>query len=436
MSQIIMPSLVDYAEPINYLGTNVQNLTQVVNPINGSVFTTSGSQIIMDLGSRGFIDTKSIYMSYNMSITTAATAGAVVRCPVYAPFTRMDLYVNSQLVESVNDYNILACLQTDLILGPNEKAGLQTAFGYSNTDGAITKYDSKVLTANTANVYTVSGPLLGSMLSNCEKLFPAFAVGSVRLVFTLDTLTNYVSFSANDPTAFSLSNFQITYDLIDMGPAVEQSILAMDKIVIKSNAFSQSSLVVPVGTNGGQSFQFNTRYASIRNAVISSSAARTATFVNGKFDSSNIANGNGTAAFSYGLNIGGVSFPQSGPLSSVNPAAILMELRKATSQLYDFSKASSINNVEFGFSETGTSIGGITATTSLESAKFFVGIDLNKINSSSNFALNGVSSQNSPITCLINFGAATTLAKNLNLSLNYDAIITIDPRTKQLSVLQ
>jgi hypothetical protein len=432
MAQTVLPSSINYAEQLPSLMAGVQNLTQVLNPVNGSSFTTDGAQIIIDFPSRGFIDPRSIYFSYNMSIVQGATAPSVVRCPLYAPFVRLDLYINNSLIESINDYNLLACLWTELYLGPNEKAGLQNGFGYSNADGAITKYDARLLTTGVTNSYKVSGPLVCSMLSSMDKFLPAFACGQVRLVFTLDTLNNYTSFTATRPTSFTLSNFQVTYDLIDFGAEVEQSVLSLPQVVIKSSGYVNQSVTVPVGTNGNNSFVFNTRLASIRNAIVSSSSAASANLVNGKFDSVLISG----SPSSYALNIGGQVYPQAGPLSTVNESAILMELRKATGSLYDFSKASSINNIEFAYNEIGTNAtNAATATTPQEPAKTYIGFDLNKINSASNAMLNGTSSQNSPIVLQVNFGAATTLAKSFNLTAQYDAILTIDTRSRQISVL-
>jgi hypothetical protein len=432
MAQTVLPSQINYAEQLPSLMSGVQNLTQVLNPVNGSTFATDGAQIIIDFPSRGFIDGKSIYFSYNMSMTAGADfPPSIPRCPVYVPFNRLDLYINSSLVESINDYNLIACLWSDLYLGPNEKAGVQNAFGYSNTDGAITKYDSRLLAIN-ANSYKVSGPLVCSMLSSMDKFLPAFACGQVRLVFTLDSLTNMTTFTATAATAFSLSNFQVTYDLIDFGAEVEQAVLQMPQVVIKSSGYLNQSISLPVGTGGNQSFVFNTRLASIRNAVLYSSSVRSADTVNGKFDAVGFASGlnaTTTPAF-FSLNIGGQTYPQAGPLNTANQSAILMELRKATGSLYDWSKSMSINNVEFAYRE-----GGETDTTALEPAKFFVGFDLNKINSASNAMLNGTSSQNSPIIAQVNFAAATTLAKSLNLTSQYDAILTVDTRSKQISVL-
>lgn len=438
MAQAVLPNQINYQEQLPTLMAGVQNLTQVLNPVNGSTFTSDGAQIIIDFPSRGFIDPKSLYFSYNMTITQGATAPSVVRCPLYAPFSRLDLYINNMLIESINDYNIVACLWTELNLGPNEKASVQSGFGYSNTDGAITKYDSRLLTTGVANPYKVSGPLVCSMLSSCDKFLPAFACGQVRLVFTLDALNNYTTFTATRPTGFSLSNFQVTYDLIDMGGEVEMSIMSLPQIVIKSSGYVNQSVAVPVGTSGNNSFVFNTRLASIRNAVLSSSCAADAVFVNGKFDSPNLAGGGvGTTAPSFfSLNIGGQTYPQAGPLSTLNQSAILSELRKATGSLYDWSKAMSLNNIEFAYLETGYNQTNATAlTTAQEPSKFYVGFDLNKINSAANNMLNGTSSSNSPIIAQVQFAAATTLAKSLNLTSQYDSILTIDTRTKQISVM-
>ena len=47
--------------------------------------------------------------------------------------------------------------------------------------------------------------------------------------------------------------------------------------------------------------------------------------------------------------------------------------------------------------------------------------------------LNGVSSQNLPITVLLNIANALNAARNLNLVLNYDALLEFDPATSMVS---
>ena len=64
----------------------------------------------------------------------------------------------------------------------------------------------------------------------------------------------------------------------------------------------------------------------------------------------------------------------------------MSELRKATGNLYDWSKSMAINNVEFSrLDDPQTSV--------LEPGKYFIGFDLNKVNSASRNMLNGTSSQ-------------------------------------------
>ena len=196
--------------------------------------------------------------------------------------------------------------------------------------------------------------------------------------------------------------------------------------MIKSNGYANSSVTVPVGTNGTNTLVYNQRFASIRSAIVlPSGTAFNAKTLNGKFDSVDI-----TTNGYYSLNVGGITFPQGGPISFANnKAGALSELRKATGNLYDWSKSMSINNTEFSYTEDST-------TALLQPGKVYVGFDLNKINSASRAMLNGTSSQNAPINLIINIGTATVSAKNVYLILNYDCIFILDPRTKMITINQ
>ena len=115
--------------------------------------------------------------------------------------------------------------------------------------------------------------------------------------------------------------------MIDFGPEVERSVLAQPSIMIKSNGYSNSGTTVANGSTGLQTLVFNQRFASIRSAVLlpSGGAVNTKT-LNGKFDSLDITTGG-----SYSLTIGGIQFPQGGPINfALNKAGAISELRKAT----------------------------------------------------------------------------------------------------------
>lgn len=442
MAQSVLPNQINYQDQLPALIPGVQNFTQVLQPVNGSTFTQN-QQIFIDIPSRGFIDPQSIYIRYKMTVTTTTSqAMNVLGCPLYTPFQRVDTFFNSQIVDSIPDYNLVAHAWSNLYLGVNEKYGNQFGFGYSDpTPGQVTidELDGRTLgsVGSTGVSYFVSGPIVGTKLTNCEKFIPAFAIGGIRLVFTLDTWANMFDTNTSlDTTATKtfLSNFELVYDLVDFGPEIEQMVMAQPSIMIKSNGYANSSVAVPTGTTGTNTLVFNQRFASIRSAIIHPSATAVgATFVNGKFDSIDITSGG-----YYSLVCGGVQFPQGGPLSMANnKAGILSELRKATGNLYDWSKSMAINAQEFNYIEAGTNtIGTLTATSVLQPAKTYIGFDLNKLNSGGKNMLNGISSQNSPINVILNIATTTASSKNVYLILNYDCIFMIDPHTKMITINQ
>ena len=72
----------------------------VINPTNTRPYYTSGDHIMFDYNSgvRGFIDPKSIYLSYKVGLATtnAANAPSIIGTPVYSPFLKLETFMNSQ----------------------------------------------------------------------------------------------------------------------------------------------------------------------------------------------------------------------------------------------------------------------------------------------------------------------------------------------------
>ena len=296
------------------------------------------------------------------------------------------------------------------------------------------KLDSRVLPAialDTSIQYTVSAPLVCIKLTSCEKFIPAFATGGIRLVFTLDTLANIISPAAQvaliNPAGTFIDNFELVYDMIDFGPEVERSVLSQPSIMIKSNGYANSSMTVPTTPAGTITLVYNQRFASIRSAIVlPAGTAINDKTLNGKFDSVDITSGG-----YYQLNVGGVQFPQGGPINfAQNKAGAMSELKKATGNLYDWSKSMAINNVEFSWLDD-------TTTSGIEPGKCYIGFDLNKVNSASRNMLNGTSSQNTPINLVLNIATGMGAnSKNVYLVLNYDCVLILDPRTKMITLNQ
>lgn len=419
---MILPKSVDYTEIMPALPDNSSTISNVIAPANGSVFTPS-SIVQFDLGSNHFLVPDSLSLRYTYSCTTVA-GSHFVGLPATACFSRFETIMGSQVVESIQNYNQVSTMIANLSMSVSEKYGQQYNLGYKSAgdDTAVTldELDGRVLTTDESGSFSSTLPC---MLSYSEKLIPLFAIPSVRIQLTLDSLPNTFASGSGAviPTGFSISNVELCYRTVNLGSEVDNMVRGMgDKIFIKSQSFVNSAQYLAASTSGSLSLVFNQRLASVKSAFILGAGTHSSS-VNKWGDSYAIS-----SSCDYQLNIGGISYPQR-PLSVIrNKAGIMQELREAVGSIYDRKNAISVNRVEF------SRVNGETSTFE-QPAKFYVGINLEKINTEA--LLTGISTANSPISLLINSSVATSQALNMHLILNYDAIMQIDPVERTIQVL-
>ena len=430
-----LPVLVDYQEPLVMLPEETQNFNVCMTPVNGSTFAPS-SQILVDLGNRGFLDPASLHMRYTITYTGVATETALlVGTPAYQPIIRLDTICSSQTIETINNYNTVANMWCNLSMGVSEKLGQQYNLGYlgntatdvdnQNTDGAGIIFGTGITSVS----IPLSAPVI-SLFGNCEKLVPLFLLNNTRLAFTLDTVANITSaISANSKVSnYSISNFEICYNMIDFGQAVEREVIAMNpKLRIKSSSFATSMAPqLALGVSGSQTLSFNLRYASVKSAFLNFGGGSAVGSANGNLDSFDVTGANGDYQFS----IGGVNFPQKALSTKNNKAGCLMELRRAMGSIFGKNVAVAINAKEYG--------GYTTAgpTTTVIPSKFWLGVNLSKLTIDQKAFFTGISTQLSPVQVNVNIGTATTYAINPMLILYYDSIIEIDSASKQILMVQ
>jgi hypothetical protein len=420
---VVLPNSVNYTEALPSLPDNTQQIPVVASPVNGASFT-SGAQIQFDLLNRGFLVPDSMYLRYTTSVTnTGAFQVYQIGCPAYNPFTRLDVQIGSQTVDTIQSYNVLMNMLTNLTLDVAQKYGLQPGFGYLNntTVPSLEQLDARDLGAvATTQTYSLGAPLM-SILSNSEKLIPLFAMPQIRIVLTMDAIANCFNIATGGAvTAFTLSNLELCYKVVDMGGQVEDMVRSMgDKIYIKSQSFSCASQTLASGANGYNELVFNQRYASVKSLYAINGG--TTIGANKAFDSYDITTNNGDYSFS----VGGVIYPQRPISTLVNRAGALMELKSATGSIYDKANAFSINSVEYAYVSANT-------TTAQAMAKFYVGTSTEKLNSDS--LLTGISTQNSPISYRVSLGTVTGQAHLITLVANYDALFEVDTVNRQVAV--
>lgn len=415
-----LPNDINYNDQLPSLPPETQVINVTVNPSNASTFTP-GSQIQLDLINRGFLIPDSLWISYDYSLTQATTADAEMKgIPCFCPFQRQSVQIGSQTVDTINNYNVLMTMLANLGYTVGEKLGMPS-LGYGTSVAVapnLQNTDGRLCDSGLTDTGSFSGPLM-SILSNSEKLLPLFAMGSIRINLTIESIANMFT-TTKVPSAFSISNFTLHYKIVDFSQDVERMIMSMGpKIFIKSQSFGVSSQTLTSGANGSQELIFNQRYASCKSifAINGTSTAGGNTF----FDSVNLA-----ANSEYSFMVAGVQYPQR-PISTARARTqALMELKSATGSIFDKNNSHSISAQEYAYDGTDA------ATTYNIPGKFYVGTSLEKLHSDS--LLTGISTQSSNIGYRVNLGGATASTVQITLVVNHDSIWEIDLINKDVLV--
>ena len=415
-----LPYSMDFAVQHSALPDGLKTTNIVLSPVNGTTFSPS-SVIQFDYYNRGLIDPTTIMLRYKYTLTAALNNVEMIGTPVYQPFIRNETLIGSQVVETVNGYNQVCNLLTNLSTDVGAKYGLQSAYGFGNNvtlTPAMSLMDGRQMGIN--EVGSFAG-LLPGILSNAEKMIPAFAMGSIRTQLTMDTLANI--FTTNVlPTGFVLTNVELCYTMVDAGQAYEQYVRSLGPFEIKTQTVANTSIALAAGTAGSVSLPFNVRLASVKSAYVLFTGT-TANSLNKTNDWYDPTSSNGELS----INIGSQQFPQR-PLSTLNNKnGILMALRNATGSIYDRNNTLSINTIEWNKQ-------GNDATTFNEPAKFIFGINLERVHTPA--MLTGISTENSIISVLLQTNTPTQQLHNVHLILAHDVFITVDPNTRQVNTKQ
>ena len=416
---VILPSSISYGESLPALPDNTQCINVAAAPTNGSTFS-AGQQIFLDLVNRGFLVPDSMYLSYSYQSANAAATPELIGCPAATSFNRLDVQVGSQTIDTIQNYNIFYHMLTNVTYDVAQKYGNQIALGYKVSDPpTLEELDGRQLGINEAGSFAL--PLV-SILSNSEKLIPLFAMPQVRIVLTMDSIANMFTSTAT-PTAWSISNVQLRYKVVDFGGAVEQIVLgSSDKLYIKTQSFALSSQTLAAGSQGFMELVFNQRYASVK-SLFAINGNRSTNGANGAFDSVDLTSSTGDYSFS----VGGVLYPPTPINARTAKAQALLELKSAVGSIFDKSNNMSINTLEFNLSSTAA------VSTYKVPSKFYVGTSVEKLNS--NNLLTGISTQNSPISYRISSGQSIGANNStVTLVVNYDALIEVDCVTRQVAV--
>jgi len=349
------------------------------------------------------------------------------------------------------------------------KLGQQFCLGYNdsyeyneNTDGYIAGIQG---TAATGQVLTrtlyLSAPL-PCLLSNAEKLIPLNGT-NIRLQLTTDALANFCPLiatldvttaqnftttggttglaglpntvvtanAASQFTGMTISNFEVVYNQVQFPPHIDQEIrMQSPKIRIKTTSYATGTQTIASGSLGTSNLIYNLRYASIKGLFLMNGGS-SAYSKNKLLESFDMTRGGVTLGTggSYQFGVNGINYPMNPISTSYNKGFALQELRRAMNNIWQNNVDMSVNANEFNAVDSSSNY-----TSVYIPAKFYVAVNTQRLSVPYKALFTGISSQNSPITAIINLGSVAT-SQNFTciLALYYDAIIEIDLATKQVN---
>lgn len=427
--QTAIPKEVSYFQDVlPVLPANSGKKSTTLTPIQGAGAIAPGGIFSFDLPTSDFLDVNSMYLSYRMNYTIAASSsGLMMKIPFFTALSSCAISIGGVQIESISNYAQVQNVLMDISVDPASRYGSSYTLGLENdTTGGMEATDGRTLANVTASpaagTLTLAGPIVSS-LSNCHKLFPLCACGTVRIQLTFAQIIDmFTSTTFANVSGVTFDNIELHFDQVSYGQEVEQEILSQGKIYIKSQSYATNSQVVSSALGSG-SYDFNipTRVTSARNIILMLCPNGTGTVCK-NLESSDWSSGTGY----YQIFANGVAFP-SRAISALNKSVFMQELKKCSGDIFDLrATALSINNAEFSYN------GANCVSAYNKPAKFYFGVNLSKNSLGADNLLGGISTNASGLNFRFITGTDTLGAGTIISILNYDCIYEIDPVLKQV----
>ena len=250
---------------------NARSYRASIQPTNKSTFY-GGDTCIMQIpcGRRNtFIDTNQSYIKYtivnndtNNTINLDSNGACVIN--------RLDVFHASNLLESVQQYNVLYTYLLDFTLNQSVKSSLSAIYGNSSTNrnGAQLSTTANKLTVCMPVLSGVIGPLLDRMLPVCVLN------DDIRLEFTFEANNTAVAYANSNATktAWSITGVELELCYLELSDSAMSIINGVspltDTVFLHTSSWRHYVSSLASGTAGTYSTLVPARFASTKTLVL------------------------------------------------------------------------------------------------------------------------------------------------------------------------
>ena len=464
--QSALPIEMNYSLPASL--PSAKNTEIRIQPVNSQTFLP-GSTIQIDIpcGRKNcFLDPTTSYIRFKATYTSTA-AGQANAADIsrligsgHSYFIKSEIYGNNAvLLESINEYGVLASMLINSTMTDSEKKGMSSAFGfesngpYVSTQTAASVTASGLLSQNLASgssatvghlinydtklqnlIFEYSLPCLNLLGSGCDKMFPIGELFSLRLEYTLDQLANYTVLTAGTRalTGVSITEFEFVANIIELSPEAGALIDQQnpDKIHIRCQSYKQATNGLTATSAGTQDMLVGIRVSSLKSiyCVPTPTASKP---VEGKYGGVNPSLDVGTSFL-----LGGLQYPQRGLSCTSHNSDTFLELQKSFGALSYHQHSGCITKNAYNASDL--SYGGLQPLYNQDVTKcitspnqFYLGVDVEVVARKQSL-LSGLNINSSPMFLRAVIGTGLSVPYTFNYWGYYDVILEIDKHTKNI----
>ena len=250
-----------------------RSIRSSVNPINGTTFSSENNAVIrcdIPLGIMGqYLNTGQSYVK----LKVRSSGVAALDQSVYSLFSKFEIYHNGVLLESINEFgalaNALLDLQTNTVM---RESDLNLMLGTNIDPSDPTDYHKGVqfATGGESDEKTFCFPIVSGIVGpQQDKYFPIGAcTGDLRLEWTLNKY-GIVCDAANSDGSFSIHDFELMLDIVELDASVARQIHAANGGEYKIAAESWRNFNSTIGANNtSASVLIPAKFSSLKNLLV------------------------------------------------------------------------------------------------------------------------------------------------------------------------
>lgn len=374
-----------------------------------------------------FLDTKNSYIRYTLSSTDTTNIQAVDGS-AYSLINRMDVYHGSNMLETIQSYNVLAAYLIDFQMSQATRAGLESCVGCTTTRaGTALSVSTGATRQQTFCIPIISG-VVGNMV---DKMLPLSLADDIRVEFLLESLTQSVVSPA--ATSWNIVSWELELSILELSDEgmrmVEQITPFSQPIYIHGSSYRHTP-TTQLAVAGSFSSLISFRHASLKQ-IICCPRRNTEIALQTAYSISSRINPN---IDSYYFRVGSLCLPQK-PIMLANAnttggyAEGFMELLRSQHSNTDLGFAPSISRALYNVADVATNYGvvGPGLTNGSYANAFAIAQEFESISNRSDVILSGTNTLNLQIFHDYTITTAPGAVYTMNYFALFDHLITLDP---------